>query len=395
MDDLTSAADDDYRVYFDKSVSPYTLSVDAFCRSYNPEASYARIYRGSIVDPAKLISRRYDNSGNFVGHDIPLTLVSYNSHDNYAIKSISTCNTGTELVNGEVVSIVLYSTSGKVLRKALALVEETTYVAQAHAEQKYITQIFMKSAFIDSMLATEVHFPSNLPISSFNPIAVVQYNDGSQVEYPANAGKFRLFGLDQFVSTIPGHRVPLVLSYTMDPDEAGLATTTVEGNKIVRPYTLVVSNPNRSYNVKLFVYPVWVDQINGYRYRAYLMNLDRNMLFDVTDLVSLAVNSPAFNPLGYGITQRLIFQLDLARVNGGFNTFLHVQTVDIVLRGAPLDTSLETLWEVGSQVPSSLPYYGGGLRALRSVAQPNRVTVDSGIDTVETYRSRLSPTVPL
>ena len=396
VDEILSSTSDNYRIYYDKTINPYTLSVDGFMRIYSSSATTARIYKGSFIDPTKLISRRYDNNGNFIGHDIPLQVVAFNSHDNYAIKSIPTCNTTLDLQDGETCTVVVFDSNGKVLTKALCVLEETTYVAQAYAEQKYITNIFIKSVFIDTAQSTEINYPVNLPIPSFNPIGVVQYNDGSQVEYPVDGDKFRLYGLDQFVSTIIGHKVPLVLSYRMDSTESALASVDSDHYYVTRPYTLVVSNPNRSYNVKLFVYPVWVDGINGYSYKAFLMNLDRNILYEVTNLISIATNSPSFNPLAYGITQRITFSLDLANVSGIYNHFLHIQTVDIILRGPATDSSVMNIWEVGSQVPTTVPYYGTNLKATRDPATSTKIEIHNNIQTVDEFITKFyRPTIPL
>lgn len=396
VDEILSSTSDNYRIYYDKTINPYTLSVDGFMRIYSSSATTARIYKGSFIDPTKIISRRYDNNGNFIGHDIPLQVVAFNSHDNYAIKSIPTCNTTLDLQDGETCTVVVFDSNGKVLTKALCVLEETTYVAQAYAEQKYITNIFIKSVFIDTAQSTEINYPVNLPIPSFNPIGVVQYNDGSQVEYPVDGDKFRLYGLDQFVSTIIGHKVPLVLSYRMDSTESALASVDSDHYYVTRPYTLVVSNPNRSYNVKLFVYPVWVDGINGYNYKAFLMNLDRNILYEVTNLISIATNSPSFNPLAYGITQRITFSLDLANVSGIYNHFLHIQTVDIILRGPATDSSVMNIWEVGSQVPTTVPYYGTNLKAVRDPATNTKIEIHNNIQTVDEFITKFyRSTIPL
>lgn len=395
-DQLLSSTVDNHRVYYDKSVSPYTLTVDGFMHVYGSTAASARIYRGPFIDPTKIISRRYDNNGNFIGHDIPLELVAFNTHDNYAIKSIPGCNTDVELENGEQCVVVIFDSNSKVINKSTCIVDETTFVAQAYAEQKTITNIFMKSVFIPETQTAEINYPVNLPVPSFNPIGVVQYNDGSQIEYPVDGGKFTLFGLDQFVSTIVGHRVPLVLTYRMDASESALATVESDGFYVTRPYSLIVSNPNRSYNVKLFVYPVWVDGINGYRYKAFLMNLDRNILYDVTNVISLAANSATFNPLAYGITQRLTFTVDLASVSGVYNHYLHVQTVDIILRGAATDLSLTNIWEVGSQVPTTIPYFGTNLRAERDGVTWTKVTIHNNIATMAEFISKFyRTTIPL
>lgn len=393
VDEIVTTSSDNYRVYYDKSISPYTLAVDAMIKIHSSTASYARIYRGSFIDPSKIVSQRFNNSGEMLGVDIPLDLVAFNSHDNYAVKSVQTCNTKEDLNQGETLTIAVFDASGKLVHRSTALVEETSYVAQAYAEQKFITNIYMKTAFIYDTNSSEISYPVNLPTSSFSPIGVVQYNDGSKVEYPIDGDKFSLFGLDQFISTIIGHRVPLVLRYRMSGNEAGTASVTVENDHFInRPYNLLVSSPNTSYNAKLYVYPVWVDQITGYKYKVFLMNLDRNILFDVTNLVSLAPNSPAFNPLGYGITQRLTFTVDLSTVSSMFASFLHVQSVDIVLRGAANDDTVTTLWEVGSQVPTPTPYYGTQLRATVDAATRTKLSIDNQMETVTDFINKLYKT---
>lgn len=389
VDEISSVTAGAYRIYFDRSITPFTLAVDGLLRVHGTSASFARIYQGQFIDPTKIISRRYNNSGEFIGHDIPLELVAFNTHDNYAIKSIPTCNTDQEIPDGEVCTVVIFDSSGKVLSRTTCLLEETTYVAQAYAEQKYITQIFLKSAFISDTTVSDITYPVNLPTQSFNPIGVVQYNDGSQIEYPVDGGKFSLFGMDQFVSTIIGHRVPLVLKYRLDSNEAGLATVQSDNYYITRPYSLIVSSPNTSYNAKLYVYPEWVDAINGYKLTAYLTNLDRNIMFDVTQKIALSPNSPSFNPKGYGLTQRLMFSIDLANVSGIFNHFQHIQTVDIVLRAPADDNSQLNIWETASQVPSPGAYYGTTLRAVTDPATRKKLSIHNNIGTSDSFIERL------
>ena len=376
---------DNYRLYYDTTVYPYTLSVDALMHIYSSEATTARIYLGVEIDDTKIISQVYSNSGNFLGFDIPLQKVAFNSHDNYAIKSVPTCNTKHTLKTGDMCSVVIFSSSGKVLSKVYCVVEDMSFVPQAYAEQRYIVQIGLKSPFLDVVNDTIINYPVNLPMASFNPIGFVQYNDGSTVEYPVDGDKFSLYGLDDFVSTILGHKVPLVLSYKMGSQESGLSVVTNDNNFITRPYTLIVSNPNTSYNVKLFIYPRWVDTNTGYVYNAYLMNLDRNIHYNVTDKVSISLNSPSFNPKAYGITQRITFTIELSQVSNLFNYFIHAQVVDIILRGPASDGSIINIWEVNNTVPSSQSFYGTQLFATTDTSTRLNLTISSNIQSVEEY----------
>lgn len=377
-DVLLGPGDDAFRAYVDKSLNPYTLSIDSMLHVFGSDNSVARIYRGTEIDNTKIASRLYDNNGNFVSYDIPLELVGFNTHDNYAIKSVKTCNTLMDLQDGEILTVVIFDNAGKVLSKRGVIVEVTTYVARAYYEQKYITNIYLKSPFISNINPETIDYPVNLPITSFNPIAVIQYNDASTVEMPIDGNKFNLYGLEAFTSSIIGHKVPLVLSYRLDANEATSGGLTSDYKYITKPYTLKVSNPNTSYDVKLYVYPVWVESISRYRLKAYLTNLDRNIVLDVTPFLTVANNSPVFNDSLYGVTQRITFRVNLKDVSSIFNYFIYTQVVDIILRAPVNDLSHQTPWEVGLNVPSTIPNYGTNTIAIRNTMIPTKVRVGEG-----------------
>jgi len=378
QDILLGPTNENFRAYVDKSVTPYTLSVDDALHIYGSEAQAVRIYRGTIIDSHNIASMVYDNNGNFIGNDVPLEMVQFNTHDNYAVKIIKTCNTNMDLQDGEILTIVVLGTNGRVLSKRGVIVENTTFVARAYNEQKYITNIFLRSPFISIVNPNIINYPVNLPISSFNPIGVVQYNDASQVEWPIDGTKFEIEGLTPFISTIIGHKVPLVLRYKLNSSEATIAGLTSDYVYITKPYELVVSEPNSSYNVQLSVFPVWSTATSSYILRAYLTNLDRNVYFDVTPLLTIATNSPAFNPTLYGVTQRITFRVNLQDVSSLYNFFIYTQVCDIVLRAPVPDTSHSVPWEVGIRVPSTIPNYGENSIATRNPTQPNKLRLHSG-----------------
>lgn len=388
-EEILASSPASYRIYYDKSVTPHTLSVDGLLQINGSANAYARIYKGNFIDEANIISRRYNNSGAFISYDIPLELVAFNALDNYAIKSVPSCNTDQTLLNGEVATVAFFDANGKYRSRINCLIEETTFLAPAYNEQKYIAQIYLKSAFISEVLDNHINYPVNLPAQSFNPIGVVQYNDGTALEYPVDGNKFVLLGMSDVISTVIGHSVPLTLKYKLSPSESAIGAITVTDHAITRPYTLRVSSPNTSYNAKLFVYPVWVDSLTGYRLTAYLTNLDRGIMLDVTQHLALTVNSPAFNPMAYGVTQRLIFNLDLSSVSSIFNHFLHVQTVDIILRAPASDAFVQNIWEVASQVPSLGPYYGTSLRATVDAATRMKLSIHNNFTSVDEFLTKV------
>lgn len=412
-DSITSATEQNYRIYYDRSQKPYTLTPDAFLYSYSSEATVARIYKGLIIDDNEIISQVFNNSGTFIGFDIKLEVVAFDSHDNYSIKHVPSCNTDVELKDGEACTIVLFDSRGKVVSKAHCIIDETTYVIEAYAKQKYITNIYMKSFFLDKIDSTTINFPVNLTTDSLMPTGVVVYNDGTEVEYLVDGTKFSLYGLDvvddnltdksiinSFASTTVGHKFPLVLCYNKNPNEQIGAVTghnpnngisnSLDPNKITKKYELVVSEPNRAYGVKLYVYPEWIDEVSGYQLKFYMLNLERDMFYHIPQsLVSLSEDSRPYSSKLYGVTQRLTYIIDLSQVSSSYNKFNYVQTFEMILRAPANKDEITNIWEVATEFPTNLPFFGTDLRARIFNVQKNSLSIKDNFKNVDDMLDKL------
>ena len=388
---------DTYRAYLDKSVMPFVLNVDRRLKIGGTMASYAKIFRGAdTADQTKIISRVYDSAGNYITDRVPLELCAIDSHVNYSIKIVTTCNTNFDLADGEIVTVVIYSADGHVVSKRQLLIENTAFIAQLNVSQKYVTGIAMKSAFLSASQDNTIEYPLDTPMNALNLMGVVHYSDGSTRELPVDGTKFRIIGLEQFVSTIIGQNVNLVLSYALGPDETAYVGVTSDNNYITQPYRLRVVDPNNSYKVKVYGYPVWTDAANGYRMKWFLFNLDRNIWFDVTEYTIFAPNTGSFDPKGYGYTQRKAIQLNLRDVSGAFKPYIHTQIFDINLISQP--NGDQTPWTVLSSQDSGDTPFGVGLHAHRTSTSAGQtlLSLASGITTqAEWVNQVFSKTYPL
>lgn len=402
LTEIIASTDNNYRIYYDADQEPPTLTVDTFFRTYSDESVTARIFRGTNPDNDKVISQVFNNSGEFIGNDIRLVLAE--EHDpskNRTIKSIPSCNTNTPLRDGEACLIVIYGSDGRVTGKAIALIEGTSYIRETWNLQKQIENISIRSVFLDNGDKTTIRYPITLPIDSYFPIGVVHYTDGTTTEMIVDGTKFSLLGKDKvrvgggagdvissFSPTSIGHRVPLVLTYKMDAGESTTMLTSYDRHTIPVPYTLVVSDANRSYNVQLYAYPEWVGVNSGYRLRVFLLNLDRDISYEVTDLISVTTNSAVFNPMAYGSVQRLDLSIDLANVSKLYKSFIHTQIVSIILRGRA-DAVLDTIWEVASEYPTESGLYGEKLKAKPLNTEQTSISINSGITNLEEFLARV------
>lgn len=369
---------DTYRAYLDKRTMPYTLSVDARLKIHGSMASYVKIFKGSVHDnTGKIISKVYDSAGNFVSVNVPLEVAEIDDRINIATKSVRICNTTEELVDNEIVTVVVYSDNGTVVSKRQLLIENTSFIPSINASLRYISHIALKCPFLSPTTERTIEFPLNIPLNALNLIGQVYYSDGEILELPVDGTKFKMLGMDQYVSNIVGQRIPLVLSYALSSNETSYAGVGVDANYVTEPYDLVTVNQNNSYAVKLFGYPFWVDAATGYQMRWWLLNLDRNIYFEVTPHVVFDASTGPFNPTAYGYMQRKSVSINLRNVSGAFKPFTHVQIVDIVLNGEPIPET--TPWVVSHEANSSRPSYGLGLYADK--ISSNVVNLTSGITT--------------
>lgn len=391
------APSDVYRLYCNNEVSPATLAVDAAVYVRGQGASYFKIFAGfdTSETTGRVISKRYDASNNFIGNAIPLELAEIDSHVNYYTKCFTRCHCTETLKNDEVVTVVIYADDGHVVYKRQLLVEITNTISDAHAGVRYITDISIESVWLSAMDSDTIEFPLNIPMNALNVYGVVLYSDGSTVRLPVNGDKFSLLGLDGYLSSIEGHQTDLVLRYALSSDEQAYAAAGANSRYITKPYKIRTTNENRSIAVKLFGYPEYVNTALGYRMHWYLLNMERDIYFDVSELVRFSENTGAFEPKLWGVTQRKSISVNLDEVSPVFFPFVHTQLVDIILFGPPTN-DLANPWAVNTVASDTSEQFGLGLYG-KIIA--GKVNFACGFDTVnewlDHFYTRTSPLVDI
>lgn len=374
---------DTYRIYLDKSVLPHVLSVDSRLKVAGSMCSYAKIFKGAVLDSdANVISQVYDNSGNFLSENVPLELVAIDSHVNYSIKVVATCHTVADLVDGEIVTVVCYSDQGRVVSKRQLLVENTSFIRSVNASAKYITNIALESVFLSPTDTHRIDFPLNIPVNALNMIGVVNYSDGSVLKLPVDGNKFRMFGIETYTSTIIGQSIPLVLSYALAPNEITYNAVSGDFKYITEKYELVTTNPNNSYAVKLFCYPVFLDEVRGYTLEWFLLNLDRNLYFDVSQYVVFNASTGPFDPTAYGYIQRKSVSVDLSLVSASYKPFIHTQNVEITLNYGD-QTNTTYPWSVAHESLEGKHKFGIDLMA--KIIDSTTINLSSEFATLEDW----------
>lgn len=363
-----------YRLYYDESVVPHVINIDVRLKVGGTMVDHCKIFRGTdLSSSGKVISMQIDTMGNFLTENVDLELVAMNSHDNHAIKSAKEAYTRENLANGEICTAVFYDAAGHVVSIEKLLVVATSFIRDVSAGTLYVSHIALESSFLSTSSDTTLEYPMNIPVSAMNLIGRVFYSDGSMARFPVDGDRFTVMGLNTYVATQPGQTFPIVLRYRMANNEQAVgsasASVTADNKYITLPMTLKTLVQDGAYTVKLFGYPVWVDSANGYRMDWWLYNLDRTIRFNVTPYVSFNSSLGTFNPKAYGILQRKSVSLNLQSVSGVFRSYIHTQTIDIVLRAEGSDRT--TNWSIGFD-PVQDPQYGMSTHARVKMINSNQ-----------------------
>lgn len=383
------ACGESYRLYLDDSVTPHTVAPDSRLHIYGTTAASIKLFHGTdLGNNDNVISAMYDQEGNFLGENIPLELVAMPDQHNIAIKTPVVGYTLKKLQDGEVVTAVVYDDAGYAISYSSLLVKNTAFIRTTEANRKYVTGIRLESPFLAEEDKRMLNLPTNLPVKDVPATGVVSYSDGSEIKLPADGGRFSLYGLDHFVSTIVGQKVPMVLTYRLGEDERCYGASPGADYHISEKYSATTTEYEEAYSIKLYAFPRWIDDIRGYTLDFYLYTLERSHVWGVTPYVKVTSNSPSFSPFNFGEKQKLTFQVDMDKVDPRYPPYRHVQTMDITLLSPGTDR--QTNWVVGFS-PNQNPPYGQGLSARATFINANKwqLTLDNGFHSKEEWLRHL------
>lgn len=384
------AQPDTYRAYLDTSVTPHKLHVDARLKLHSTEAAYVKIFKGAnISGTGHVLGMLYDQNGTFLTHNIPLVLVAMDTHENHAIKAVPTCYTNEQLADGELITVVVYTAEGGEVSRRSLWINNSSFIPGISADTRYVSHVSLVSPFMSPTDESVIEYPVNVPLQALNMFGQVHYSDGSHVQLPVDGGKFSLLGLERFVGTYPGQHVPLVLRYKLDVGEVAYGQLiSADGKHISEPYDLVTTEQRGAFTVKLSGYPMWRTDLGEYQMRWFMTDLNRDVMFDVTPYVYYNQSSDVFNPVGYGVVQRLSIRVNLKDVSQALQSYTHTQTQSVVLTSPGSVPGAN--WKVAFE-QNQVPLFGETLSAQVNMINQNlwRLNIRSGITNFGDWLNRM------
>lgn len=353
-----------YFVYIDDTTIPARMSFDAMACFYQPETRYIRVFAGSNAAAVpEVVSAWYNASGEYVDDKIPLTKINSipeNGVDTlgYWVPKVGWAKRVID--EGEVVTLVGYNDAGREVSNSVWMVRHGASYRESNSGAREVHSVELISPYLSKDVPNQLVVPVGTTLNSIAMMCRVVYTNGTPVERSIDGGKIILSGMDGWVASQPGIDYPMNLFYKLDHTESYAGAMGGPNNTIRVPYVVRTDSSVNAYGMKIFTYPQWVSPNRGYKLRHFLQSIDRDQVYEVTDLVEIGVNSAPWDGLLYGSKQRMEFSLDISRVDPRFVSYRHTQTTWISLLTDGLNDSRDN-WIIQYE-PGQSPAYGYNLR---------------------------------
>lgn len=376
----TGYTSETWRAMLDTRKLPYTLDVDGRLHMYSDLAKEFRVFKGiDITQTGEVISAYYNASNEYVNDAIPLKTVGTDVVTNLNIKAPTAGYSTVELEDGALVTAVFYSYTGAILSIAKLLIHNTNVIRHPDDSVKRIKSIEIISPYLSTTEPNVLNISISATVATLALRAKVTYIDGSTsiqdvVDEDSN-GKMKLLGLKYWSPTITGRYADVTLSYApSEGEEFSYSQGVTYAGTVTVPYQIRGLPADPSYSLKLFVFPSWISNLQGYTLEYWLYDLNRQVARRVPKAaVELHEDSMPFDGLEYTSVQTLKFGVNLSVVDTSYGSNRHVQTVQIALQR---DGGLRaTNWKV--KFASNQPgYYGTGVEAIIRAGSSGLSTVN-------------------
>lgn len=325
------------RLLLNTTASPYVMAFDHRARFYGNQGAYVKVFRGVDISGSGTVVSAIYSGGLVTSDSIPVQTILVPNGNNLAIKVPQVAWSTEDMPDGELCTVVLYSTSDVVLSIDYLIVMRTEFVRHLNDMANYIIDTELVSSLMSINDNTMIEIPVNATLASLGLQGKVRYADASEELLPIDGTRFTLLGIDNYVASVPNMPSPLVLSYKLQGTEQAInVVEPTPGNRFInKPYRIMTREAQNQYSVKLFVVPTWVTTpAPKWVLEYWLYSLDRQQVYYATPYVQLTANSAAYDGSLLNIRQQLQVAVNVNQVSTDFDIFRHVQNFAITLKAS-------------------------------------------------------------
>lgn len=266
-------------MYVDTNTTPPSITVDGTF-TVTGDVGYAVAYY--LNNTGNSISEVYDHAGDFDTDRIPVRRVNSNSHEPLAVYNIDRWHSSESVINGTLITLKVYDIYDNVISSTNFLVSDVSPLNDAAHTAKTIRSVALLTPFMDD--GDVIRRPITVTVSDLNLVVQVTYEDGETALFGTDHDRVQIAGLDivGLNNTSLTHDIMVVFKTMGDPVHGPLDTNGI----ITVPYHIINYIPAKEFGHSLQLYPIYVNNAEGYRMSGALTLADRSMIMDVTPHLS-------------------------------------------------------------------------------------------------------------
>lgn len=375
------------RAFLDTTVVPHTLSIDDRYYIYGTEAYTVKVFKGTDISAATghVISQKYNGSGDLIGENIGL---EYLMPNNPAVKRPLVIDVSESLLDGEIVTLVVYTQNGGPIGSHPFIVINSSAIRGTEANSISIVDIQLVSSMLDPVERDLLLVPANINITGGDFQARLIYSNGHTALIPVGTNKCMLHGVQNFNTSLAGIISQVVLTYYANANEPTINVSNPALRSISSVYRIRTVVNNLSHAFKIYVSPRFNTTTGLYENTYYLTNLDYTIFIKLTSdqiTVQNQISGPvSYSDLSNAQTLRLSVLISDV-IPFGFANYTHVQLVTIDY-GSSSDNS--TCWLI-DYVGNNVNIYGSHLRFEYSPLGQFAIDITAGAVSLNNWLAKL------
>ena len=364
---ILNYGNDVFMLYYDNRTSPTRLTVDAKMILFGSNIASYRLVKGTTV--ISYVLRQEGTSSEYAVSQVPVVEVT----DQYVdgVRRCNTCYTTHSLVDGDVVTLELFDSTGVMIAEVELIARKSTILNSLTAALNPITGF---SASANQMVGEDWYLYKGQAKNNLSIFPEVHFADGTSFIVPVDNNACYLYGFEDVDTNQVGNKYPILVKYYINSRyQVDPSLNVVAGTKrvLTSEHNIVILEKPIGSISKISVVPVWNANTRNYSLKMLAYNAERNGVSDVTAKIfndstgsggfkTGVLKAGSFSPTAFGARQEFTIEFSTPADNG-YNT-LYRQSFIVVLKD-----------------PATIPSTGSG-RDQWQIVNPANTEIVFGVD---------------
>ena len=317
MDRVLSYGNELLMMYYDTSVTPTRIVVDAKLFILGNDATHYRIRRGDDV-----ISVRYNEHGIPVGELIDIEL-----HPVEGYKVLPPCHTTLNVNTGDVYTLDIFNADGVSITEMRLLSRESLHLDELTLGGNPITAMDIHMNQQDMLGDGIIYHNQNL--EDLNIFPELAFSDGTRISLQINNENTFVYGLDDISPRIPYMEYTVLVKHFLADNYPSTVVTERGSTRYIQREKIVRVMPRATGGIyRISTVPIWDSANSQWTLKFFAYFETRNSIVDVTD--DVVISGAVFD--GRDFVNQQDMNVSYTYPNSDGNSEVFIQAVSVLLK---------------------------------------------------------------